>query len=291
MKVYPSQNSVSPSVMSSVIADVVSAFPSKSYGLVLWSHGYGWIPSGKATRAPATRWFGADGSNFMDIPDLVSALSKGPHFQYILFDACFMGGVEAAYALRNCTDYLLTSPAEVMGDGFPYEEIFSPLFGNNESDYIKIASTYYDHYNQLSGANRSASIGCIKCSELDALASQTAKLIAAHASQVNTVNITTIQPFECYNPHLFYDFGNFIASFSTSQELADFNAQMQKVVVYKACTPNITSVRSSSHYEQVPIVNYSGLNCYIPQAATQGYNVAYRTSDWFIAAGYDKVSW
>lgn len=173
MKTYSSQNSVSSAVMSSVFDDVAQVFPSKKYGLVLWSHGYGWVPSVKRAMAPTTRWFGVDGGYFMDLPDLITAIKSGPHFDYILFDACFMGGVEAAYALRSCTDYLITSPAEVMGDGFPYTAIFPYLFRNTESDYIKIASTFYEHYNALSGANRSASIGCLKTAELEGLATET----------------------------------------------------------------------------------------------------------------------
>lgn len=292
IKTYANQNSVSSTVMSSVINDMVQAFPSKKYGLILWSHGYGWVPSVKKAMSPTTRWFGVDGGYFMDLPDLINALKTGPHFDYILFDACFMGGVEAAYALRNCTDYLITSPAEVMGDGFPYSKIFPYLFRNTESDYIKIASTFYEHYNGLSGANRSASIGCLKTAALEGLAAETSKLVNAHIAELNAMTSTaSIQYFECYNPHLFYDFGHYIDSFTSLGERASFIEQLQKVVVYKACTPTITSVRNSGYYEQIAINNYSGLNCYIPQATTVGYNPAYKVSEWSVAAGFNKTNW
>lgn len=33
-----------------------------------------------------------------------------------------MGGIEVAYELRNKTDYMIASPAEVISNGFPYEK-------------------------------------------------------------------------------------------------------------------------------------------------------------------------
>lgn len=293
VKKYASQNSVSPSVMTSVIADFKSNFPAKNYGLVLWSHGYGWLPGGNNTKSIATRWFGNDGSYFMDLPDLVNALKAGPHFSYILFDACFMGGVETAYALRGCTDYLVASPAEVMGDGFPYEEIFPYLFGESEGEYIKLASTFYNHYLSQSGANQSASIACIKTAELETLAAETNRLITSHIPAVNAINATSIQYFESYSPHLFYDFGHFVDSFTTTDERVALHTQLNKVLVYKACTPYITSIipGGGGSYRQIPIKLYSGLNCYIPQSTTVKYRDAYRQSEWYKAAGWDKTSW
>ena len=50
----------------------------------------------------------------MNIEDLVTILSADavPHFDFVLFDACFMQSIEVAYALRNFTDYYIGSPTE-----------------------------------------------------------------------------------------------------------------------------------------------------------------------------------
>jgi len=292
IKTYLQQNSVSPTIMSSVFADMSIHFPSLSYGLVLWSHGYGWIPgAGNLKTAPTTRWFGQDGSNYMDIPDLATALSAGPHFSYILFDACFMSGVETAYALRKYTDYLIASPTEVLADGFPYGDIIPSLFGSSESDYIKTASTFYDHYNIMDGYNRSASVACIKCSEMENLATETNKLISIHITELNTFSATNVQYMESYSPHLFYDFGHFVEGFTTAEERSSFEQQLNKTLVYKACTPNIVSVRSSGYYEFIPVGHYSGLNTYIPQIANKARNTAYHLMEWYTACGWNKTSW
>jgi Clostripain family len=290
VKTYEEQNSVYPSVMASVVNDVVRCFPAESYGLVLWSHGYGWLPGKNNTKTVSTRWFGQDGNNNMNIPDLVTALQEGPHFRYILFDACFMSSVETAYELRNCADYLIASPSEVLSGGFPYSDIIPYLTGSNERDYKEIASLYYDYYNKQNGYSRSASVGVTKCNQLEALAAETNKLITAHAAALSTFNASSVQQMESYSPHLFYDFGHFIESFTTETERAAFEEQLGKTVVYSVCTPDILSVNSNGCYT-IPVTHFSGLNTYIPGNNNMAVNASYHTMEWYITAGWNKTVW
>lgn len=290
VKTYVEQNSVSPKVMASVLKEVAEEYPSQSYGLVLWSHGYGWLPGSGNTKAISTRWFGQDGGYYMDVPDLVTALNAGPHFDYIMFDACFMGGIETTYALRRCTDYIIASPTEVIADGFPYSDIVSSLFGSTEADYIQVAKLFYEHYNAFPEAGRSASVGCIKCSELESLASQTAKLITAHATALNTFSASGVQCLESYSPHLFYDLGAFVKTF-TEQESTVFEEQLNKAVVYKACTPKILSVSVGGVKIYIPINEFSGLNTYIPQSGQATRNTTYHSFEWYMAAGWNNTQW
>ena len=93
------QNSASTETLTQIIDKVQKEYPADSYGLVLWSHGTGWLPSDIYSYL---RSFGQDGkNNFMEINDLASALSKY-HFDFILFDACYMSCAEVAYAFRGC---------------------------------------------------------------------------------------------------------------------------------------------------------------------------------------------
>ncbi|MBP1593361.1 MAG: clostripain [Bacteroidetes bacterium] len=290
VKTYEEQNSVNPSVMASVFKDMINKYPAESYGLVLWSHGYGWLQGGNNTKTVSTRWFGQDENNKMDISDLVMALQEGPYFRYILFDACFMGNAETAYALRNCTDYLIASPTEVLSGGFPYSDIIPYLMSGNESDYVKIASLYYNYYNEQTGYYRSASVGVTKCNELEALAAEINKLITAHATALNTFNASSVQYLESYIPHLFYDLGNFVENFSTEAERASFEQQLSKTVVYSACTPDVLSVSSSgTHF--IPVNHFSGLSTYIPGSNNLAANASYHTMEWYTAAGWNKTAW
>lgn len=304
IKTYPEQNSASSAVMASVLKDVTDRFPSTSYGLVLWSHGYGWLPATTTTtqatastvatspqKAVSLRWFGLDGSDEMDIPDLVTALSAGPHFDYILFDACFMGSVETAYALRGCTDYVIASPAEVLAEGFPYMELVPSLLGSAESDYIRLASLFYDYYNAQSGYMRSASISCVKCSELENLAVEEKSLIDAHVDELNTFDVTSVQVMDSYTPHLFYDLGHFVECFTTEQERVSFENQLSKTLVYHACTPNILSIGSSGYTSFFSVNHFSGLNTYLPPSGNATRNVSYQSMEWYEAVGWDNTTW
>ena len=88
------QNSASTETLTQIIDKVQKEYPADSYGLVLWSHGTGWLPSDIYSYL---RSFGQDGkNNFMEINDLASALSKY-HFDFILFDACYMSCADLLY--------------------------------------------------------------------------------------------------------------------------------------------------------------------------------------------------
>ena len=53
---------------------------------------------------------------------------------------------EVGYELRNVTNYLIGSPAEIPGDGAPYTKIVPLLYKNGSELYRGIIDTYYDHY-------------------------------------------------------------------------------------------------------------------------------------------------
>ena len=93
VETYGSRNSVGVSETQEVFAKVFSnsKYQADSYGLVYWSHGDGWLPY--PLRA-GTRWVGQDkgnGDNRMNISEFVEILKSAPHFDFILFDACFNG--------------------------------------------------------------------------------------------------------------------------------------------------------------------------------------------------------
>ena len=67
VKQYDEQDPTDPAVMQQVIADVVSQYPAESYGLILWSHGTGWLPSDFNSMLRA---FGQDGNRWMEIDEL-----------------------------------------------------------------------------------------------------------------------------------------------------------------------------------------------------------------------------
>ena len=123
---------------------------------------------------PRTKYYAEDehpgttGKAYMDIREMAARLPG--HFSFILWDVCFMGGIEVAYELRNKTDYMIASPAEVISDGFPYEKMMPLLWGGEEA-MKQICREYYNHYNkyQVNSLWRSAVVGLVKTEELEPL--------------------------------------------------------------------------------------------------------------------------
>lgn len=287
VRTYPLQNSASAEVLSDVIGDVREIFPAESYGLVLWSHATGWIPANStyASVAPnkrlpqgllresvfdlPTRAFGQDGANWMELTDVVSALPDHL-FDFILFDACYMGGVEVAYALRLKTSYLITSPTEVLATGFPYDEIM-PFFFASSDRYIEICRKYIDFYNAQSGAFRSASIALVKMSEMSALADVVRDITVTHSNRIGDIPSSSIQCFDRFKQPLLFDLGDYIENVASPQEYTQFEQQLGKTVLYKAAT---------SYFISFPINKFCGLSSYIPLNSYSELNLFYKTLEW-----------
>jgi len=116
-----------------------SRFDSDIKGIEFWSHGLSWIPSSNFTTDGTTRataYIGEDntstdnknGSSFGELWSLREALeSADVHFNYAMFDACNMGTAEVAYELRDLCDYILAAPTEILGYGFPYNNMIASL--------------------------------------------------------------------------------------------------------------------------------------------------------------------
>lgn len=272
VKTYEERNSASSDILRQTINEVCLEFPASSYGLVLWSHGTGWLPSTKS------RAFGQDGNNWMELNDLVSALPDG-RFNFILFDACYMGGVEVAYALRNKTKYLISSPTEIWEDGFPYDEVIGNWWGDEE-DYREICRKYYDFYNSRSGIRKSGTISLVKTENMDALAEATRAIIQGKDEVIANIDRSLVQLIDRTGSlnwtGVLYDFKDYIGYLSPTAEQYDvFTQALDEVIVYEAHTP--------SYGNQVFYQRFCGLSSYIPQNNQVWLNIFYAELDWYKA--------
>lgn len=286
---YPPQNSASSEILGKVIGDVREIFPAESYGLILWSHATGWLPvdspyafvAPKRTYPqgllrepviePLTRAFGQDGTDWMELSELASAIPDH-QFDFILFDACYMGGVEIAYALRSKTSYLIASAAEVLAAGFPYDEIM-PLFFASSDGYAEICRKYFDFYNTQEGLYKSATVSLVKTSEMDALADAVRAITVANSDKIigAGVPVRDIQRFDRFSRALLFDLGNYMERIASVQEYARFEEQLGKTILYKAATP---------YFISYPINKFSGLSSYVSQSYYPDLNGFYKTLEW-----------
>lgn len=279
----------------------LSYAPAKKYALLIGSHGLAWIPkySSVATYSalrrlgldPSTLWqrdpnaemtrhIGDKNPTRFDITEVADAIkANNVKFEYILFDSCFMGNVESSYELRNSAKYIIGSPCEVMGAGFPYDQIVPYMFTENGTSYNlnKICSTYVDYY-RTAAVTPSACISVTHTSELEALAKA---MKAVNAESVkSSFSLNNVQYYEGLNPHTFYDLGDIVEqSCANAKVAADFKAQLDKTVTSRYHTDIFYSAfGNSSNYHTINY--YSGITT---SAMVEHYAAEWSNTAWYKA--------
>ena len=233
---------------------------------------------------PATKWFGQDTgespAGYLDTEQLAEAIPAGV-FDWILFDACFMASAETLYALRDKTERIVCSPAEVIADGFPYEEITAELL-KVSPDLQAVCETYYRHYAQHAQSSyRSATVSLVETSQLDALAAATASVLGAALTAdpeaLAGMDLHRLQPLDRYRRHFLFDAGSVVRELESRglvpASLADaWRAQLARTVPYEAHTPQMLGLALDA---------CCGLSMYVPYADYADLNEYYRTLGWY----------
>ncbi|MCI2082442.1 MAG: clostripain-related cysteine peptidase [Bacteroidales bacterium] len=317
LKTYPeSQNSASDTTLNEVLTDAKLLFPASRNGLVLWSHGNGWLPTGyyydpenftsfsmtsrssTLESSPAyavgreyfppleedpyrnfVKSFAEHDGSEIDIPQLADALPQ--YYDYIIFDACLMGGVEIAYELKDKCSYIAFSPAEVLGDGLiSYGSAMQYLFDEDysvDAALEKILQDGFDYYDSQTGTYQSSTVSLVRCSALDSLASSCKSIFSAHRQELNDgISEISLQGYFRFNRHWFFDLEDFIKSLATTDELISFENALSNTVIYKESTPAFLSFT---------INTYCGLSSYVYEPSSTYLNAFYETLLWNDATG------
>jgi hypothetical protein len=298
IRTYETQNSMSVEVMEDVFSCAFGNFPAASYGLVLWSHGDGWAPSDNQ-KLSLSRSFGQDdsGSTQMDISDLHEVL-RDYHFDFVLFDACFMQSVEVVYELRDCSDYFIGSPTEIPGPGAPYQILVKSMFNDKNTVAVDVAETYYDYYadRYKDGINNSnenwtggVSVSVVKSDGLEQLATATKHIFSSYLNEQTPIDVSAIM---CYGrspkqPSLYYyDIDGFIDTLTKhNADYAIWQTAYQKAVPYYETTKR----NYSAHGGMFSMEGSQGLSIYIPNKNLTSINSFYSSYAWYTAAGWDET--
>ena len=232
----------------------------------------------------------------MNISDLVSILDEAPHFDFILFDACFMLSVEVGYELRDYADYILGSPTETPGTGAPYDKILPHMFAEDAA--IPMAQAYFKAYQDIYDEGRGISndywtggtaIGVMKTSELERLAQATSGL-CSDALAAGTVNDADLTSAFNYDKRSIYS--SLYVGYHDMVELAQmlaptdasFNTWKQAydaVLVSWQTTPKVYS----SVCGMFSMEGANGLSHYLPRANHDSATKAYQSTAWYQDAG------
>ncbi len=230
---------------------------------------------------PAVRSIGQDRigtSSFeMELQDFAEAIPM--YMDYILFDACLMGGIEVAYELRDKCGMVGFSQAEVLAEGFDYTTLTTHLLKNKESDPQKVCEDYFERYDRQTGLYRSATISLVDCRETGTLAEVCCRLFSKYRSALASVDPSKVQRFYRYSYHWFYDLYSILAEAGANgSELEELENAISKCVKYKAATPSfITSSPTDGGF----VINvYCGLSMYLPANGHAELNKYYRTLSW-----------
>jgi hypothetical protein len=212
----------------------------------------------------------------MEITDFAMALPDHL-FEFIIFEACNMAGIEVAYELRNKAAYIMASSAPVVSPGFTpiYAGSISCLLEEN-ADLQRFAENYFHYWNLMEGDKRSATISIIKTAGLSNLAN----LIR----QINTeisgsfLPVGNLQNYDgvLKAPFYFFDFAQYYQSLSDENTYNVLQECISQCVVYKRNTPFYATEEGT-----FPITAFSGMTTFIMQRELNDLNEEYTKLQWY----------
>ncbi|MCL2560949.1 MAG: clostripain-related cysteine peptidase [Rikenellaceae bacterium] len=261
----------------------------ESWALGVGSHGSGWLPA----TAPSSRALIDNRGSYMEMHDFVNALPAGT-FDFAIMDLCYMGGVEFAYAMRSKVRYVVASPAEIMGDGMPYDLILKHIFADvPRLGEGGVAEVFYEYYlNNSNEFNRFGTIALYDCSMFGALAEVMSEVVAPKKDMIEAMTRAylntriqsfhrpgTISGFRDFEPAIL-DLREFVYDLYPESEDDDlrrrFDEALDRAVIYKRTTEQ----RLFPSQFTVPKERYSGVGTYIPIGAYAALNHYYWQTAW-----------
>jgi hypothetical protein len=291
---YGVVNSAHPDLLKQVIGQVREECPARSYGLILWSHGTGWLPKGLYGETPQygiqrlaapssflydiydpayprTKTFAQDNDTEMEISSLAAAL-EDYHHDYICFDACLMADIQTYYEMRDACDYIMGSPAEIIDTGFPYDKLSSVMFPYlGLSNLTALCDAYYNKYNAKTGYNRSGTISLVRTEHIPELALAFKGLIANSGIDPSQIDRSGLQTYDRLSEHVFWDIDQMAGLLGDSDHYNAFKTALDKAVVYKKATEKFITIT---------IDHFSGLAAYLPTTALPRTQSAFRLTSW-----------
>ncbi len=287
--------------ITDIFNEVKSYAPAKSYGIIVGCHAMGWVPKGtnfttflagskgngrRTSHRPITRFYGNSGDSRQqaEVSSLASAVRQSfGHTDFILFDNCYMSTIEVAYDLRDVTDYLIASPAEVMGDGMPYATIGRNIL---RGDYNGIVDGFYNYYKDYSitfadGHTEDFSCGTlsvIKCDQLEAMASLMKTINSRNT--LEDADKEKIQIMDGITPSVFFDMGDYLTYLCQDKDptlLSQARTQLERLVTYKRSTGQFYSTFND---KKTPIHAFSGITISDPTNNTRVTGALSNTAWW-----------
>ena len=218
-------------------------------------------------------------------------------FGYIFADCCNFQCVEVAYELRNTADYIIGSPAEIPGNGAPYDKLLPCLLNTNELYYKNIVDVYYNHYYQKESGNYpnvdiGVPLSVISTKDISALASATKNISQELFSA--EINIDNAFYYYKWPEKVMFDAKSLVLNnFSLNAGIKTWLNALEKTVVYKKrCSSWITTYNIYFSDFTVTDDNYGGISMFIPleiyDTKFMEYNQKISNLQWYYDSGMNE---
>lgn len=237
-------------------------------------------------------WNRNDEESFISSQEIIEGLSP-IHFDYIIFDACFMSSIEFLYDMRNSADYIVASPVEILAVGLPYTEIVGTLM-KHTSNIRRLGDVVMDVYmgDNSFTSRKSLALTMIDCSKLENLADAVAAIYSSTGAEdcLSLVEqrlqkavwngqelpyFEGIQTLDRMHPAGFHDFEDFVLALTDDLTLEErLLAALDDVVVWNCHTEDIFAQGYSLdgmayggdniEYKVGGKLNLCGISTYIP---------------------------
>lgn len=318
-------NSTDPQRFDEVVRYVKEQFPSREYGLVMWSHADGWIPAADtcyaANAAMRRPWsfgidtgrndMGANEGTQMEVTALAQVLEQNAmHLKYIFFDACLMQNLEVDYTLRHVADYVVASPMSIPAAGAYYtHQLRDGLFADDPSH---IAKTYHEDVEAKLSSDYSTigiCISCVRTSALDTLASALREWLGQSSlTGRQSPDMSNVLAYQAYSNVYYYRPHNYDAYQTVKQLFPPEGAERLTTLLDSLVTAHYSTERiyvgPSMYYGLITIPtttdNYRAVSMFVPQTIYSLYasqcrsgdlNEAFRQTEWYKAIGMDQTGW
>ena len=288
--------------LGSVLRGLLDDYPTRALDLVMWSHGDGWLPD--YSRTAPMRAIGVDnGKNSysdrtarsIEIQELADVIGSLPaKVDRLMFDACFMQGVEVAYALRDAVEWVIASPAEIPGDGAPYDTVVGEFFASD--DVEGVIDAYMAAYE---GEAMGVVLSAAYMPAMQRLADVAYSIVCNYfnsSKKREYIDVFAYLPggangYCGYMP-CFYDANAVMRKYLTDGDFAVWKEALVEAVPYAVTTGSWYSAYVNRNISVDNSV-YSGISMYMPQTTSRytQLNAGFSNSAWYGAAGWDAAGW
>lgn len=313
--------SCDPARFREVLQDMMSAAEAESYGLVLWGHACGWmvtVDTIAEAQSRETRSYGQDngvdgskdGVKHMNITQMARALKGLPVLDFIFADCCNMMCAEVGCELRQATRYLIGSPAEIPGEGAPYDQILPYMYKNDAALYQGIIDTYYNYYlEEFKGSSLdgySVPLSVIDTRYIETLAEKTHDILTTFVPRYPehvALSGRGMVFYWYYDVPVMYDMRAVMKAYASDADYAQWDALCQKAVPYHRMSLKWMTIFTSLDYSFPLFLQDESLNVgvsmFVPQNnsvyqdvnGTFRYNATCSQFEWNRVLDWSRFGW